>query len=192
MAPHDVASIICPALGRGVTRSKRRAMQWLRRAAELGHAMAYLKLAAVMYADWPYAREVGHVDVGEATGAATPAGVMEGHDVPPDVLTSVVYWMRKFCVTGQRTLSEELDGCRMWALLGDKYCVNEGCEVNGHLKDFKVCRSARPPGTAATRVRNRTGLRVGTGKRVARDMLTRPNNNSSYVYLDTALNPVSA
>ena len=39
--------------------------------------------------DLPYAREVGHVE--EAAGVATSAGVMEGHDVPPDVLTGVVH-----------------------------------------------------------------------------------------------------
>jgi TPR repeat protein len=83
-----MASIICPALGLGVTRSKRRALQWLRKAAENGLSMACVRLATRMYADLPYAREVGHV--GEAAGAATPAGVMEGHDVPPDVLTGVV------------------------------------------------------------------------------------------------------
>jgi len=46
-----------------------------------------------MYADRPYAREVGHV--GEAAGVATPAGVTEGHDVPTDVLTCVVHWLRQ-------------------------------------------------------------------------------------------------
>ena len=46
-----------------------------------------------MYGDEPYAHEVGHV--GEAAGAATSAGVMEGHDVPLDVLTSVVHWLRR-------------------------------------------------------------------------------------------------
>ena len=44
-----------------------------------------------MYRD-PYAREAGHVV--EAAGVAPSAGVMEGHDVPPDVLTDVV-WLRK-------------------------------------------------------------------------------------------------
>jgi hypothetical protein len=39
-----------------------------------------------MYWDLPYACEVGHV--GEAAGDANSAGVTEGHDVPPDVLTS--------------------------------------------------------------------------------------------------------
>ena len=39
------------------------------------------------YDDRPHAREVGHV--GEAAGIASPAGVMEGHDLPPDVLTGV-------------------------------------------------------------------------------------------------------
>jgi hypothetical protein len=41
-----------------------------------------------MYGDRPNAREVGHV--GEADGVAMSAGDMEGHDVPPDVLISVV------------------------------------------------------------------------------------------------------
>jgi hypothetical protein len=27
----------------------------------------------------------------------------------------------------------------MTALKGAPYCVNEGCTVVGHLKDFKVC-----------------------------------------------------
>ena len=88
MASRDAASNICQALGRGVTRSKRRAMQWTRKAAENGHAGSCLTLAARMYDDRPYAREVGHV--GEAAGVSSPAGVTEGHDVPPDVLTSVV------------------------------------------------------------------------------------------------------
>ena len=88
MTSLDATSNICQALGRGVTRSKRRAKQWLRKAAENGRADACLRLAAWMYRDEPYAREVGHV--GEAVGVATSAGVMEGHDVPPDVLTGVV------------------------------------------------------------------------------------------------------
>ena len=46
-----------------------------------------------MYMDTPYAREVGHV--GEAAGVASSAGVMEGHDVAPDVLTGVLHWLRK-------------------------------------------------------------------------------------------------
>jgi len=41
------------------------------------------------YADRPFARELGHV--GETAGIATPAAVMEGHDVPPDVLTGVLH-----------------------------------------------------------------------------------------------------
>jgi TPR repeat protein len=64
-------------------------MRWLRKAAENGHAESCGKLAARMYLDMPYAREVGHVV--EAVGVTSSAGVMEGHDVPSDVLTSVVY-----------------------------------------------------------------------------------------------------
>jgi hypothetical protein len=46
---HDVASIICQALRRGVTRSKRRAVQCLRKAAEIGSAKASAKLAGRIY-----------------------------------------------------------------------------------------------------------------------------------------------
>ena len=53
----------------------------------------------LMNGDRPYAREVGHVE--EAAGAATSAGVTEGHDVPPDVLTNVTYWLQKGYVIGK-------------------------------------------------------------------------------------------
>ena len=133
MASHDAASHICQALGCGVTRSKRRAMQWMRKAAETGHANSCLKFAAWMYRDQPYAREVGHV--GEAAGVATPAGVMQGHDVPPDVLTGILHWLRK----GGHGTVDKLDMLRRHSREGAKYCHNEGCEVVGQLKDFKVC-----------------------------------------------------
>jgi hypothetical protein len=64
-------------------------MQWLRKAAENGHAGVCLKLAARVYAGIPYAREVGHVI--DAAGVASSAGIMEGHDVPPDVMTGVLH-----------------------------------------------------------------------------------------------------
>ena len=135
--PIDVASIICPALGRGVTRSKRRALQWFRKAADNGFPKPCMRLAARMYADIPYAREVGHV--GEAVGFATPAGIMEGHDVPPDVLTGVVHWLQKWCATGQLNVVDELDRFRRDALEGGLHCFNAGCAVVGQLKNFKVC-----------------------------------------------------
>jgi hypothetical protein len=108
-------------------------MQWIRKAAENGRAESCRLLAARMYFDLPYAREVGHV--GEAAGAARSAGVMEGHDVRPDVLASVVHWLRK----GGHQPVDELDKFRREALEGGHYCRNEGCEVVGQLKDFKVC-----------------------------------------------------
>jgi len=70
---HDVASNICRALGRGVTRSKRRAMQWTRKAAENGHAGACMLLAARMYMNLPYARHDRQIE--EETGVTTSAGV---------------------------------------------------------------------------------------------------------------------
>ena len=133
MASLDVASYICQTLGRGVTRSKRRAMQWLRKAAENGLADACARLAALMYGEWPYAREVGHVV--DTAGVATSDGVMDGHDVPPDVLIGVVYWLQK----GGHNTIDKLGMLRITALEGAKYCCNDGCEVVGHLKDFKVC-----------------------------------------------------
>ena len=133
MASYDVASIICEALGRGVKRSKQMAMRWLRKAAESGHADSCFRLAARMYADQPYAREVGHMV--EASGVTAPAWVTEGHDVPTDVLTSVVHWLQK----GGHNPIYMLSSFRRAALVGAKYCQNEGCEVMGLLKDFKVC-----------------------------------------------------
>jgi len=105
----------------------------LRKAADLGNADACTAVARDMYSDSPHAREVGHVE--EAAGAATSAGVMEGHDVPSDVLTGVVHWLRK----GGHDPVDKLDMCRRVALEGSKYCYNAGCEVVGHLKDFKRC-----------------------------------------------------
>jgi len=136
------------AVGRGVTRSKRRNKKWLRKAAENGLAEACTDLAHYMYLDQPYAREVGHVV--EAAGVATSAGVVNGHDVPPDVMTSVVYWLQKGCGTGQPTISHMLDRFRN-TLEGAHYCRNEGCEVVGQQKDFKVCpqcKNARYCGAA--------------------------------------------
>jgi TPR repeat protein len=125
----------------GVTRSKRRAMQWRRKVADMGVVASCLQLASFMYEDRPHARgegEVGHVEV-EATGVAMSAADMEGHDVPPEVLTSVVYWLQKWCVTGQHNPLDVLEELRIAAVEGVPYCDNDGCEVVGHLKDFKVC-----------------------------------------------------
>jgi hypothetical protein len=134
VASYDAASIICQALGRGVTRSKRKAKQWMRMAAENGHPESCIRLAAHMYMDRPHAREVGHV--GEAAGVAAPTGVPEGHYVPPDVLTSVVHWLRK----GGRNPVDMLSVFRGEALEGAAYCSNDGCLVKGLLlKDFKLC-----------------------------------------------------
>jgi len=108
-------------------------MQWKRKAAENGLASACLQLATAMYVDHPYAQEVGHVI--EAAGVASSTGVLEGHDVPPDVLTGVVHWLQK----GGHDLVAELDTLRRSALEGNRYCRNEGCEVMGQLNDFKVC-----------------------------------------------------
>ena len=97
----------------------------LRKAAENSHTGACLQLANNIYGDYRYAREVGHV--GEADGVAASAGVTEGHDIPLDVMTGLLHWLRK----GGHDLVVQLEGCM--------YCHNEGCEVVGLLKDFKVC-----------------------------------------------------
>jgi hypothetical protein len=106
-----------------------------------------MRLGVSMYLDLPYARELGHVV--EAAGVVTPAGVMEGHDVPACVLTSVIYWLQK--EKGADHSLAMLDGLRKKSLEGGEYCCNEGCEVVGHVKDFKVCpqcKTARYCGAA--------------------------------------------
>ena len=130
---------------RGVARSKQQAVMWRRKAADTGEANACHNLACGMYEDVPYARDIGHV-VG-AAGIATSAGVVEGHDIPLDVLTSILHWLQK----GGHGMSDHLLGSRNTARNGAKRCINEGCEVVGQLKDFKVCpqcKSARYCGDA--------------------------------------------
>jgi len=83
--------------------------------------------------DTPYAREAGFVEA--AAGVVMPAGEMAGHDVPRDVLNSVAHWVQR----GAQNAAYTLGVFRRNALEGSKYCFNEGCEVVGHLKDFKVC-----------------------------------------------------
>jgi TPR repeat protein len=128
------SALFSMTLLRGVSRSKGLAMRWTRKAAENGDADMCVHVAQWMYLDMPYAREVGHVE--EATGIAASVGVMEGHDVPPEVMADVVHWLRK---AGHPDPAELLDALRRKALEGEKYCRNEGCEVVGHLKEFKVC-----------------------------------------------------
>jgi hypothetical protein len=108
-------------------------MIWRRKGAENGNVEACLVIATTMYFDLPYAREVGHVL--EAGGVAMPVEVMDEHDVPPAVLTSVVYWLRK----GGHDPIIKLNSIRKGALEGSNFCRNEGCEVVGLLKNFKVC-----------------------------------------------------
>ena len=139
----------------------------MRKAAENGLADACLRFASSMYAGMPYAREVGHV--GEAAGVATSAGIMEAHDVPPDVLADVVYWLRKGSIDGKHDPLTELVRFRREALEGNNYCHNEGCEVVGLLKDFKVCpkcKNARYCGAACQKLDWTTGghkEKCGTG-----------------------------
>jgi hypothetical protein len=109
-------------------------MEWLRKAAENGDANSCEAIARLLYQDQPYAREVGHVE--SAAGVHTTAGGIDGHDIPPNVRTGVVFWLRK----GRRDLPEYLDTFRRIALNGSQYCYNyEGCTVVGHLQEFKVC-----------------------------------------------------
>jgi hypothetical protein len=107
-------------------------MRWRRKAAENGDTHMCLTLAARMYLDQPYAREVGRV--GEAVGVSS-SEVMEGHDVPPDVLIGVVHWLQQ----GGRDPARNLEFYRRTALNGARYCCNDGCEVVGQVKEFKVC-----------------------------------------------------
>jgi hypothetical protein len=89
-------------------------------------------------------------------GVATSAGIKEEHDIPLDVLTSVTYWL----VKGGYPPMDVLNELRGTALKGGKHCFNEGCEVVGHLKEFKVCpqcKTARYCGAACQKADWTTG-----------------------------------
>mmetsp|Transcript_33172 Transcript_33172/g.81523 ORF Transcript_33172/g.81523 Transcript_33172/m.81523 type:complete len:167 (-) Transcript_33172:759-1259(-) len=131
-------------VGRGVKRSKRKAMEWCRKGAELvGDTTACRKLAMDMYADEPYAREVGHL--AEATVADISPAVAEGHlDVPVDVLFDVLHWLRK---AGEGDPIAALSMLRREVIRreveGGAFCSNDGCDVVGPMKDFKRCQKCK-------------------------------------------------
>jgi hypothetical protein len=139
-------------------------MQWLRKAADNGHGTSCLKLAKAMYLGQPHAREIGHVV--EAAGDTTYPGVIEGFDVPPDVLNSVLRWVHRgppvHGIDPVVQVRAVLGEFRRIAVEGDKYCYHEGCEVVGLLKDFKRCPQCKAARYWAMRVRNKTGRPVGT------------------------------
>jgi len=79
------------------------------------------------------------------------------HDCPPhDVLASVVHWLQK---GGYDTL-DTLDVFRFVELEGTTFCRNDGCEIVGLLKDFKVCPQCR---TARYRRRRVSETRLECG-----------------------------
>ena len=121
-----MSSVFCQALGRGVTRSKGLCMYWRRKAAENGNTAMCLTLAKNMYEYRPNARKVGHV-VDAAVNATTVGSMEGGHDVPGDVLISVVHWLQK----GGHNVAGGLNGFRRVALEGSGYCYNDGCEIVG-------------------------------------------------------------
>jgi len=131
-----VWGVLCVRNGSGRAEKWTSVSPW-RKAAENGHTTACMYLATHMYMDQPYAREVGHV--GEAAGAASLSWVMEGHDVSPDVMIGVLHWVRKGCATGQHDPLHKLDEMKSLTLEGGRHCHNDGCEVVGQLKEFKVC-----------------------------------------------------
>jgi TPR repeat protein len=114
----------------GVARSKRRALQWRRKAADKGVVDSCARLARDMYRDMPHAREVGLVEV-EATGVTMSAADMEGHDVPAEVLKSVVYWLQKWCVTGGPTPLDYLEAEEGRRRSGGGGCVLRQRRVRG-------------------------------------------------------------
>jgi len=120
--------------------------------------MACALLAKHMYVDNPHARSIGHVGDSEAAAVASTAGDggIDGHDIPPNVWTGVVYWLRK----GGLNLDVELNAFRREALEDAPYCYNDGCEVVRQLKDFKVCpqcKAARYCGDACQKMDWTTG-----------------------------------
>jgi hypothetical protein len=87
-------------------------------------------------------------------------GIMRhADDVPLDALAGIVHWLQK---EGNKPGTQllKLDMLRKIARDGGPYCRNEGCEVLGHRKDFKVCpqcKNARYCGAACQKADWTTG-----------------------------------
>jgi hypothetical protein len=56
-----------------------------------------------------------------------------------DILMVVSHWLLKAVPDPL----QELEKFRIEALEGAKFCYNDGCEVVGHMKDFKLCPQCR-------------------------------------------------
>jgi len=85
------------------------------------------------------ARELGHKEDAAAAAAAAGFVTPSGHDVPPGVFAVIAYWLSK----GGYDSKEQILGFRSRAVEGAMYCYNEGCEVIGQMKDFKICPRCR-------------------------------------------------
>mmetsp|Transcript_36716 Transcript_36716/g.90665 ORF Transcript_36716/g.90665 Transcript_36716/m.90665 type:complete len:164 (-) Transcript_36716:49-540(-) len=150
-------------VGRGVTRSKRQSLIWTRKAADAGLPRACMNLAIGMYQDQPHAREAGDAGFEMSAWDSTAGDIMlMGHDVPPDVLADVVHWIH---ASGHDPVAYLQQFLRQ-AVLGAKLCSNDGCEVVGHPKDFKLCakcKTARYCGAACQKLDWTTGHREKCG-----------------------------
>lgn len=124
----------------GVNRSKEMSMRWRRKAAEIGNNACCFQLATRMYRDSPYARTVGLVE--DTTCISIPSEFRKKYsiptDFPQDILTSVVYWLRKGGSCEERH-EGDFQFFRTIVTEGLAYCDNEGCEVVRLLQTFKVC-----------------------------------------------------
>ena len=106
--------------------------------------------------------------MGEAAGVAASAGITEGHDVPTDVLTGVLFG----CGRGGMIQSTDSTASVQKRLSGISIAATTGARLWAISRISGFARNAREPGTAATRVRKRTGMRVGTRRRVAQSKVS--------------------
>jgi hypothetical protein len=134
--------------GRGVTtRSKQLAIQCLLKAAENGMVEACWCIVRAMYNDQPYARKVGLQGYWRYHGGLTPPHPDDeeniGDGIESAIKFAISHWMKQGHKNGGNHPRVQLEMLRTVAQQGDKYCSNDHCDVQGHLQEFKVCRTCK-------------------------------------------------
>jgi TPR repeat protein len=138
-----------------ITRDRFKSLEFSRKAADAGVYKACCHLAFGMYLGSKYFRTIGLIDLPspggsswvfiklfEVASALAELYIKDGHDIPKDVMTSILLWLHRGEVKND-SVSQTLNAFKEASTVGSEFCYNDNCTVKGLLKQFKVCPNCR-------------------------------------------------